>query len=195
MLHPPWLATPLTLLRPLRRASPSSAKGCPAPRRRRWPLSGSTPSGPGGRRHRSTTSYASRRCTTAHSPPTGPRRPRRPRAGRACTATRARAVTMTGAASASAGARAATSWSKCPPPLGGARGRLPRLLRARLTALAGSALPGERPAHWAPSHCLGCCRLQGRRFPRFWPCRWRHHACRRHGAAHGWRGRRHRQGC
>ena len=42
------------------------------------------------------------------------------------------------------------------PPLGSARGRLPRLLRVRLTALAGSALPGERPGHWTPSHCLGC---------------------------------------
>ena len=59
---------------------------------------------------------------------------------------------MTGAASASAGARAATSWSKCPPPLGGARGRLPRLLRARLTALwlarrsQGRDRPTGRPA-------------------------------------------------
>ena len=34
--------------------------------------------------------------------------------------------------------------------------RLQCLLRARLAALGGSALPGERPAHWAPSHCLGC---------------------------------------
>ena len=36
------------------------------------------------------------------------------------------------------------------------RGRLPRLLRARLIALAGLELPGERPAHWAPRHCLDC---------------------------------------
>ena len=48
----------------------------------------------------------------------------------------------------------AATRSKCPP--GSARGRLPRLLRARLAALAGPALPRERPAHWAPSHCLGC---------------------------------------
>ena len=31
-----------------------------------------------------------------------------------------------------------------------------RLLRARLAALAGSPLPGERPAHGAPGHGLGC---------------------------------------
>jgi len=31
-----------------------------------------------------------------------------------------------------------------------------RLLRARLAAPGSSALPRERPAHWAPSHCLGC---------------------------------------
>ena len=36
------------------------------------------------------------------------------------------------------------------------RGRLPRLLRARLIAPAGLELPGERPAHWAPRHCLDC---------------------------------------
>ena len=47
-----------------------------------------------------------------------------------------------------------TAWSKCPP--GSAPARLLCLLRARLAALAGSALPRERPAHWAPSHCLGC---------------------------------------
>ena len=40
--------------------------------------------------------------------------------------------------------------------LGSARGRLLRLLRARLAALTGSAPPGERLAHWAASHCLGC---------------------------------------
>ena len=39
--------------------------------------------------------------------------------------------------------------------LGSARGRLLRLLRARLAALTGSVPPGERPTHWAPSHCLG----------------------------------------
>ena len=44
--------------------------------------------------------------------------------------------------------------SNCP--LGSVPARLLRLLRARLAALAGSALPGKRPAHWAPSHCLGC---------------------------------------
>ena len=43
-------------------------------------------------------------------------------------------------------------------PLGSARGRPPGLLRARLTALAGSPLPGERPAHWAAGHGLGCSR-------------------------------------
>ena len=35
-------------------------------------------------------------------------------------------------------------------------GRLLRLLRERLAALTGSALPGERPAHWALSHYLRC---------------------------------------
>ena len=45
------------------------------------------------------------------------------------------------------------------PSLGSARGRPPRLLRARLTALAGAALHGERPVHWAPSHRLGCSSL------------------------------------
>ena len=34
--------------------------------------------------------------------------------------------------------------------------RLLCLLRARLTAPAGSALSGARPSHWAPSHCLEC---------------------------------------
>ena len=34
--------------------------------------------------------------------------------------------------------------------------RLPRLLRARLAAPAGSALPEERAAFWASSHCPGC---------------------------------------
>jgi hypothetical protein len=48
----------------------------------------------------------------------------------------------------------ATAWSKCP--LGSAPSRLLRLLRARLAALTGPALPGERRVHWAPSHCLGC---------------------------------------
>ena len=41
------------------------------------------------------------------------------------------------------------------PPLGSARGRLSRLLRARLTALAGSALSGEKLGHWARNHRLG----------------------------------------
>ena len=52
---------------------------------------------------------------------------------------------------------------KVPKELGRARQRLRSaparllcLLRARLAALAGSALPGEKPARWAPSHCLGC---------------------------------------
>ena len=40
--------------------------------------------------------------------------------------------------------------------IGSASARLLRLLRARLAALAGSAVPQEGPAHWAPSHCLGC---------------------------------------
>ena len=39
--------------------------------------------------------------------------------------------------------------------LASARGRLPHRFRTRLTALAGSALSGERRAHSAPSHCLG----------------------------------------
>ena len=39
-------------------------------------------------------------------------------------------------------------------PLGSARGRLPRLLRARLAALGSASLPGGRPGHWAPGHCL-----------------------------------------
>jgi hypothetical protein len=40
------------------------------------------------------------------------------------------------------------------------------LLRARLAALAGSALPGERPAHWAPATASGvrASRLRNRRF-------------------------------
>ena len=42
------------------------------------------------------------------------------------------------------------------PPLGRAPARLLRLLRARLTALASAALPGERPARWATSCRLGC---------------------------------------
>ena len=47
--------------------------------------------------------------------------------------------------------------AKVPPmPLGSAPGRLPRLLRARPAALAGSALSGERPAPWASCHCLVC---------------------------------------
>eukprot|EP00964_Phaeocystis_antarctica_P080476 scaffold50262_cov66-Phaeocystis_antarctica.AAC.5 len=52
-----------------------------------------------------------------------------------------------------AGSRA-VAWSKCS--LGSAPARLLRLLRARLAALSSSALPGKRPAHRAPSHCLGC---------------------------------------
>ena len=44
--------------------------------------------------------------------------------------------------------------SKCP--LGRAPARLLRLLRARLVALGGVHSQGERPAHRAPSHCLGC---------------------------------------
>jgi hypothetical protein len=42
------------------------------------------------------------------------------------------------------------------PPLGSARSRLLRLLRARLVAL-GSGTPRKRPAHWAPSRGLGGC--------------------------------------
>ena len=44
--------------------------------------------------------------------------------------------------------------SNCP--LGSAPARLLRLLRARLAALGGSVFPGERPAPWKHSHCLGC---------------------------------------
>ena len=40
--------------------------------------------------------------------------------------------------------------------LGSAPARLVSLLRARLAAQGGSALPRERPAHWAPRHGLGC---------------------------------------
>ena len=40
--------------------------------------------------------------------------------------------------------------------LGSAPARLLRLLSVRLVALVSSVLPGERPAHRAPSHCLGC---------------------------------------
>jgi hypothetical protein len=57
---------------------------------------------------------------------------------------------------------------------GSARGRLTRLLGARLAALAGSALPGERPAHWAPSHCLRVLEraaLRSRPFPHLGPFR------------------------
>ena len=43
-------------------------------------------------------------------------------------------------------------------PLAVAPARLLRLLRARLVAPGSSALPGERPAHWTPRHCLGCSR-------------------------------------
>ena len=43
-------------------------------------------------------------------------------------------------------------------PLGSAPARPLCLLRARLAALGGSALPEERPGHWAPSHCLECLR-------------------------------------
>eukprot|EP00964_Phaeocystis_antarctica_P158341 scaffold128949_cov51-Phaeocystis_antarctica.AAC.1 len=59
------------------------------------------------------------------------------------------------------------AWSKCP--LGSAPARPPRLPRARQAALGGSArlwaalggsgqlgTPMQRPAHRAPSHCLGC---------------------------------------
>ena len=47
-----------------------------------------------------------------------------------------------------------TAWSKSPP--SSARAWPLRLLRVRQADLTGSALPGERPAHRAPSHCLGC---------------------------------------
>ena len=33
--------------------------------------------------------------------------------------------------------------------------RLPRNVRARLAAVSISVLPGQRPAHWMPSHRLG----------------------------------------
>ena len=50
----------------------------------------------------------------------------------------------------------AAAGSKCS--LGRARGRLPRLLRARLSSGWPGAPTGdgERPVHWAPSHSLGC---------------------------------------
>ena len=41
-------------------------------------------------------------------------------------------------------------------PLGSGRAWLLRLLRPRLAALGGSALPGQRPGHWTPSDCLSC---------------------------------------
>ena len=45
------------------------------------------------------------------------------------------------------------AWSKCPF-VGSARGRLPRLLRARLAALSSPALPGRgRPTGRLQSHC------------------------------------------
>jgi hypothetical protein len=40
--------------------------------------------------------------------------------------------------------------------LGSAPARLLCLLRARLAALGGSRLLGERPGHWAPRHCRRC---------------------------------------
>ena len=55
---------------------------------------------------------------------------------------------------ASARARRCAGMVRVPPSR--APARLPCLLRVRMAALAGSALPGERPAHWAPSHRLGC---------------------------------------
>ena len=42
------------------------------------------------------------------------------------------------------------------PSLRSAPARPPCLLRARLAAPGGLALPGKRPAHWAPCHGLGC---------------------------------------
>ena len=48
---------------------------------------------------------------------------------------------------------ASTAWSKCL--LGSAPARLLCLLRTHQVALGNSALPGERPASWARSHCLG----------------------------------------
>ena len=42
------------------------------------------------------------------------------------------------------------------PSLRSAPARPPCLLRARLAAPGGPALPGKRPAHRAPSHGLGC---------------------------------------
>ena len=55
-----------------------------------------------------------------------------------------------------AAVRQGGTWSKCPP--WHARGRLPRLLRARLSSGWPGAPTGdgERPVHWAPSHSLGC---------------------------------------
>ena len=52
------------------------------------------------------------------------------------------------------GGRCTAACSKCF--FGRAPARLLCLLRAHLAALAGSAPPRERPACWAPHHCLGC---------------------------------------
>ena len=43
-------------------------------------------------------------------------------------------------------------------PFGSAPARPLHRLRARLAARAGSALPGKRPGHWAPSHGPRCSR-------------------------------------
>ena len=60
------------------------------------------------------------------------------------------------------------AWSKCPP--GSARARLPRLLRARLIALAGPALPRDRPTRrQATASGARASRLQSRRVPAFDP--------------------------
>jgi hypothetical protein len=58
------------------------------------------------------------------------------------------------------GSKGESAWSSCP--LGSAPARPLRLLRALLAALAGAALPGERPAHWAPDSS----EPQGRRLHR-----------------------------
>ena len=84
-------------------------------------------------------------------------------------------------------------------PLGSsASARLLRLLRARLAALAGSALPGERPARWVASGARAG-RLLSRRFPLNFPRSSTTQATTRRTSASGrrtraWRGSRRRVG-
>ena len=84
-------------------------------------------------------------------------------------------------------------------PLGSsASARLLRLLRARLAALAGSALPGKRPARWVASGARAG-RLLSRRFPLNFPRSSTTQATTRRTSASGrrtraWRGSRRRVG-